>query len=67
MGHHKRINVFTATYPQDEDNLPDLMGRLFNGIHNSMVINSISAPLNTLSRYEIENYRKKILKYRRNF
>jgi PleD family two-component response regulator len=65
MGHQKRINLFTATYPQDEDNLPDLMERLFNGIHNSMTIDSISAPLNTLSKHEIENYRNKILKYRR--
>lgn len=66
-GHHRKINLFTATYPTDEDNLSSLLNRLLNGIRNSMVINSITTPLNSLSRAELENYRKQIRQYRKYF
>lgn len=66
-GHHKRLYLYSATYPYDESSLDLLIERLENGINNSMVINSIQTPLKALSRTEIENYKQKIRQYKRFF
>lgn len=64
---HKKINLFTAAYPQDEDNLDRILERLETGISNSMAINSIKTPLNTLTRDELEDYRRKMKQYKKFF
>lgn len=67
IGIHKKLCIYSATYPDDGDSLDVLLERLEKGINNSMVINSINSPLNFLSRAEIENYKKMINQYKRFF
>jgi GGDEF domain-containing protein len=67
IGIHKKLCIFSATYPDDGENLDILLERLEKGINNSMVINSVHSPFNSLSRAEIENYKKMIKQYRRFF
>ncbi|MCX7774295.1 MAG: hypothetical protein N2376_14420 [Clostridia bacterium] len=63
----RKLNLFTATYPDDDTSLDMLLERLENGVNNSIVINSIRTPLNALSKTEIENFKQKIRQYRRFF
>lgn len=64
---HKKINLFTAAYPQDEENLNRIFERLETGISNSMAINSIKVPLNSLTKDELEAYQKKIRLFKKFF
>lgn len=64
---HKKINLFTAAYPQDEESLDRIFDRLETGISNSMAINSIKSPLNSLTHDELEAYQKKIQQFKKFF
>lgn len=67
IGIHKKLCLYSATYPNDGDTLEELLSRLEKGINNSIVINSVHSPLNSLSKSEIENYKKMIKQYKRFF
>jgi hypothetical protein len=64
---HKKINLFTAAYPEDEESLDRIFERLETGISNSMAISNIKAPLNSLTRSELEEYKKKIKQFKKFF
>ena len=67
MGIHKKFCLYGATFPDDGDTLEKLLDRLEKGINNSMVINNVHIPLNTLSLSDIEDYKKKIKQYKKFF
>lgn len=67
VGIHKKLCLYSATFPHDGDTLEELLERLEKGINNSMVINSVNTPLSSLTQSEIENYKKMIKQYRRFF
>ena len=66
-GLHKKLFLFTATFPEDDSDLYLLLARMENGISNSMLIDTIKTPLNALSKTELENYKKKIQQYKKFF
>lgn len=67
IGLHKKLSLYSATYPNDGNILEELLSRLEKGINNSIVINSVHTPLSSLSKSEIENYKKMIKQYKRFF
>lgn len=67
MGIHKKLNLYSATYPHDGTTLEALLDRMEMGINNSLVINSVNTPLNTMTKSEIEEYKKKIRQYKKFF
>lgn len=67
MGIHKKFCLYGATFPDDGDTLEKLLDRLEKGINNSMVINNVQIPLNSLSLSDIEDYKKKIKQYKKFF
>lgn len=64
-GHHISLHLYSSTFPVDDQQPEKLLERLKNGISNSMVVNSMRVPLNTLSKNELESYKQKIKQYRR--
>lgn len=64
-GRHTRLYLFSVTYPFDAKSLEEILERLKDGINNSMVIDSIQSPLNSLSRQEIDRVRQKLRQYRK--
>lgn len=67
VGIHKKLCLYSATYPYDGATIETLLDRMEMGINNSLVINSVQAPLNTLTKSEIEEYKKKIKQYKKFF
>lgn len=67
VGIHKKLCLYSATFPEDGDTLEILLERLEKGINNSIVINSVRTPLNSLSQSDIEHYKKKLKQYKRFF
>lgn len=67
VGIHKKLCLYGATFPDDGNTLEELLDRLEKGINNSMVINSVRTPLNSLSQSDIEHYKKKIKQYKKYF
>lgn len=60
----RRFFMFGANFPDDERDLEKLLTLMENGIHDSILINSIKGPLKTLSKVEIDDIRKKLRVYR---
>ena len=67
MGIHKEFCLYGATFPDDGDNLDELLSRLEKGISNMLAINSVRIPLNSLTVSDIENYKKKLRQYKKFF
>jgi len=67
IGIHKKFCMYGATFPNDGDNLDELLNRLERGISNMLAIASIQTPLNSLTVSDIENYKKKINQYKKFF
>lgn len=67
VGINKKLCLYSSTFPDDGDNLEQLLDRLEKGINNSMVINSVQAPLNSFTQSDIEDYKKKIRQYKKFF
>lgn len=67
VGIHKKFCLYGATFPDDGDTIENLLDRLEKGINNSMVINNVQIPLNSLSLLDIEDYKKKIMQYKKFF
>ncbi|HHU90365.1 MAG TPA: hypothetical protein GXZ22_04830 [Clostridiaceae bacterium] len=67
MGIHKEFCLYGATFPDDGDNLDELLSRLEKGISNMLAINSVRIPLNSLTVSNIENYKKKLRQYKKFF
>ncbi len=67
VGIHKKLCLYSATYPHDGATIEALLDRMEMGINNSLVINSVNTPLNTMSKSEIEQYKKKIKQYKKFF
>lgn len=65
IGLNKKFFLFTATFPDDDTDLNLLIARMENGISNSMLIDTIKTPLNSLSKSELENYKQKIQQYKK--
>lgn len=67
MGIHKKLCLYSATYPHDGTTIEALLDRMEMGINNSLVINSVNTPLNAMTKSEIEEYKKKIKQYKKFF
>jgi len=67
VGIHKKFCLYGATFPDDGDNLDELLSRLEKGISNMLAINSVQTTLNSLSPTDIENYKQKIRQYKKFF
>lgn len=67
VGIHKEFCLYGATFPDDGDNLDELLSRLEKGISNMLAINSVLIPLSSLTQSDIENYKKKIKQYKKFF
>lgn len=67
VGIHKKFCLYGATFPDDGDNLDELLSRLEKGISNMMAINDVQIPLNSLTPSDIENFKKKIRQYKKFF
>ena len=42
VGIHKKLFIYSATYPNDGESLDVVLERIEKGINNSMVINSVN-------------------------
>lgn len=60
----RRIFMYGANYPSEEQDAATLMARMENGIHDSMAFTSLREPLHTLSAVEVEQFRKKLKLYK---
>lgn len=60
----RRFFMAGANFPDDEREMDALVTLMENGIHDSVVINGIRAPLRDMSRAEIEGIRKKLKLYK---
>lgn len=64
---NKKINLDSATYPEDSESLDKILEKLELGIKNNMAINKINVPLKSLSPKELEDYKKIIQQYKKFF
>ncbi len=60
----RRVFMYGANYPDEEQNLETLLEIMENGVHDSMMITAIREPLHQLSQTEIEAFRSKMRRYR---
>lgn len=60
----RRIYLFGANYPSEEQDADTLLARMENGIHDSMAFTSLREPLHALSASELEQFRKKLRLYK---
>lgn len=60
----RRFFMAGANYPDDGREMETLVQLMENGIHDSVVINGIRAPLREMSRAEIEGIRRKLKLYK---
>lgn len=60
----RRIFLFGANYPAEEQDAATLLTRMENGIHDSMAFTSLRESLHTLSASEIEKFRRKLKLYK---
>ena len=67
VGIHKKFCMYSATFPDDGDNIDELLIRLEKGISNMLAINSVHTTLKSLSPTDIENYKNKIRQYKKFF
>ncbi|NLX63367.1 MAG: hypothetical protein GX022_01100 [Clostridiaceae bacterium] len=67
VGIHKKFCLFGVTFPDDGDNLDELLSRLEKGIANMLAINSVQTTLNSLSATDIENFKKKTRQFKKFF
>jgi hypothetical protein len=60
---HQRLFMYGANYPSDENNLEKLGRKMEDGVHDSIMFQSIREPLNAMTPAEIEQLRKKLKLY----
>ena len=60
----RRIYLYGANYPSEEQDAATLLARMENGIHDSMAFTALREPLHSLTAAELEQFRKKLRLYR---